>query len=148
MSLTMLGKGAAYEFRWRRWALLRDAVVHHLEAAHCGSRFPQFNSIGNALGVASIRIPAIPLLQEIEVIRTELAARSIEDLVIGEATASVLYPTGRHAAVRRMTQIELHEIAPAGDAMTLDRYFSSMLETMLQVCSHPDADGTIEVLDG
>lgn len=144
----MLGREASYEFRWRRWALLRDAVVAHLEDARPGSRFPQFATIESALGVVSIRLPAGELAKELETIRTELAKRTVDDLVMGEVTASVLYPTVRPAGPRPLTQTERHEIAPPGESTSLDQYFSSMLESMLHVCSRPDADGKIEVLDG
>lgn len=148
MSLTMLGKGASYEFRWRRWALLRDAVIAHLEHNRPGSRFPQFAAIGNALGVPSIKLAAATLATEIEAIRTQLASRTVDDLVISAATASVLYPNVKLDIPRALTKAELQQIAPFGDERTLDAYFSSMLDSMLHVSNHPESDGTIEVLDG
>ena len=144
----MLGKGASYEFRWRRWALLRDVVVEYLEAGNAGSRFPQFAAIGNALGVPSIQLPASSLAEEVEAIRRGLASRTVEDLVISGSTASVLYPNVRLEKSRPLTRSELQQIAPIGDTLTLDQYFSSMLESMLHICSSPHAGGMIEVVDG
>lgn len=144
----MLGKDASYEFRWRRWALLRDAVIAHLEDGRAGARFPQFASIGNALGVGSVHLPAAPLAEEVAEIKRALAARTIDDLVLGTSTAAVLYPTTKLEAPRPLTRTELNQIAPIGDESTLDQYFASMLDSMLHVCAHPAADGTIEVYDG
>lgn len=144
----MVGKEASYEFRWRRWALLRDVVVTHLEGKSSGSRFPGFNSIGTALGVSSIEISAPHLARELATIREELATRTLADLVIDVPTASVLYPTIRATGPRSLTRHELHQLAPAGDSETLDQYFSSMLESMLDVCASPNQEGMIEVLDG
>lgn len=144
----MLGQGASYEFRWRRWALLRDAVVAHLEGGTSGSRFPQFAAIGNALGVASVRLPGAALAAELEAIRSGFAAHTLDDLVMGVSTASVLYPNVQLEAARPLSNAERHHIAPPGESRTLDQYFSAMLESMLQVAEHPDRDGTIEVLDG
>ena len=66
MSLAMVGVNASYEFRWRRWALLRDTVATHLENTESGSRFPHFATIGQALGSGSVRIPAAPLASELQ----------------------------------------------------------------------------------
>jgi hypothetical protein len=49
MSLAMIGRGASYEFRWRRWALLRDTVAMHLEDGRSGTRYPQLARVGDAM---------------------------------------------------------------------------------------------------
>lgn len=140
----MIGNAASYEFRWRRWALLRDTVAAHGEP----TRFPHFTSIGRALGVESMKIPAAPLAAELRDIRAELTKRSIDDLMLGPITASVLYPTLKLEQPRPLSRTELAHVAPIGDAQTLDQYFASMLDSMAEVCDHPAADGTIELLDG
>ena len=148
MSLAMIGKHASYEFRWRRWALLRDVVVTHLERPSQGERFVQFESIGNALGVASAHIPAAALERELRQIRARLAEHPVSDLVLGPITARVLYPTLTLEKARPLTHGELAHVAPIGDEKTLDQYFSSMIDSMLEVCAHPNEDGTIEIHDG
>lgn len=45
MSLAMIGSKSAFEFRWRRWALLRDTVLF-LEPTP--GRFGHFHSVGDA----------------------------------------------------------------------------------------------------
>lgn len=146
MSLAMISKNASYEFRWRRWALLRDVVVTHLEGAKPGSRYEHFARIGRALGVQSVRIPAAPLAAELREIREGLAKLAIEDLVIGPITAGVLYPTVKLEEARPLTQAELAQIAPVASEKTLDQYFASMLDSMLEVCS--GEQDMIEVHDG
>jgi hypothetical protein len=49
MRQAMIGAGASFEFRWRRWALLRDTVAARLEGGEVGKKFPLLASIGNAL---------------------------------------------------------------------------------------------------
>lgn len=143
----MIGRSASYEFRWRRWALLRDVVATHLEGARAGTRYPQFASVGRALGVGSFRINAAALAEELRSIRDALAMRPLGDLVLGPLTASVLYPTLNLQTARPLTRTELSHVAPIGDEKTLDEYFSSMLDSMLDVCNHPSAEGTIEIID-
>lgn len=144
----MIGNLASYEFRWRRWALLRDVIVTHLEQAKAGSRYKHFASIGHALGKESVRIPAEALTNELREIRGKLAERSVADLVLGPVTASVLYPDVKLEAARPLTARELTHIAPIRSEETLDQYFALMLDSMLEVCARPDADGMIEVHDG
>lgn len=142
----MISKRASFEFRWRRWALLRDAVATHLESDSPGSRYPHFASIGRALGVGSMRIPAAPLATELREIREGLAKHPITDLVLGPITASILYPAAKLTESRPLTQAELAHVAPVGNERTLDGYFASMLDSMLEV-SETDQE-TIEVVDG
>ena len=144
----MLGQGASYEFRWRRWALMRDAIVAHLEGHQPGSRFPQFAAIGNALGVDAVHLPATELAAELREIRSGLAKLTVDELVLGPPTAMVLYPGVQLDTARLLTRAELAHVAPIADAKTLAEYFSTMLESMLHVCDHPADDGTIEVVDG
>jgi hypothetical protein len=141
MSLAMVGNHASYEFRWRRWALLRDTI------SATGS-YPHFASIGGALGVDSLKIPAAALAVELAQIREALRTRSVDDLMLGPITASVLYPTIKLEQSRPLSRTELAQVAPIGEGEKLDQYFASMLDSMTDVCSHPAADGTIEVLDG
>lgn len=141
----MVGKQASFEFRWRRWALLRDVVAAHLDD---GSRYRRLASIGEALGVDSLRIPAAELEKELLEIRAGLAGRSMNDLVLGPITAKVLQPTVKLDAARPLTRNELSQLAPIGTDETLDQYFASMIDSMLEVCAHPDETGMIEVHDG
>ena len=148
MSIALVGNRSSYEFRWRRWALLRDTVAAHLEDTKSGSRFPHFASISQALGVESMRIPAAPLAAELREMRAGLAKHSVEELMLGPATAGVLYPNVKLEQARPMTRNELANVAPIGAATTLEQYFASMLDSMLDVCAQPAPDGTIEVIDG
>lgn len=148
MSLAMVGTRASYEFRWRRWALLRDVVAAHLEGASTSRRYPVFASIGGAVGFVSVHVPAEALAAELREIRAQLAERPVTDLVLGPMTARVLYPRLSVQTARPLTHIELSQVAPIGDEKTLDHYFASMIDSMLEVCEHPTADGTIEIHDG
>lgn len=147
MSLAVVGSGASYEFRWRRWALLQDTVAAVLESGNPGREYPQLEALGGALARGSIRIPAKELGEEIRRIREGLKGRPIDELRIGARTAAVLYPVA-HTGYRPLSSVELMQIAPVGDARDLTEYFSSMLDSFVDVCDKPAADGTIEVLDG
>jgi hypothetical protein len=142
MSLAMVGDHASYEFRWRRWALLRDTVLEPT------GRYPHFASIGGALGMDSLKIPAAALAAELSEIREVLRTRTVEHLMLGPVTASVLYPTIKLDQPRPLSRAELTHVAPIGEDEKLDQYFASMLDSMADVCAHPAPDGTIEVLDG
>ena len=148
MSITLIGRGASYEFRWRRWALLRDTVAVNLEKGASGTFFPHFASIGDALVTSVFRVPAQELGDELTAMTHALARHSLDDLMIGRATAAVLYMGARLETPRRLTRAELVEIAPIGDARNLTEYFGSMIESMLHVCAHPAEDGTLAVIDG
>src|SRR5688572_21249173 len=141
MSLALIGQGASYEFRWRRWALLRDTLAMHVDKP-----FPRFAEIGTALA-SSCKLPADELASEIVAIRSAISHMPIAKLAIGEQTAAVLYPRSPVSA-RLLTETELSEVAPVGYSKDLGDYFSSMLDSIANVCAHPAADGTVEVLDG
>lgn len=147
MSLALIGQGASYEFRWRRWALLRDTVAAHLEDGKTGSRFPRFASIGNAL-VSPLKLPAQELRREIAAIREGLGPLPITELMLGEATAAVLYIGARVETPRPLTRTELAQIAPIGDVIKLDDYFLSMFTSIVEVCDSADDEGMVEVIDG
>lgn len=145
----MIGREASFEFRWRRWALLRDVVDAHLEPHAAGSkRHHNFAAIGGALGTSPLHLPAQALAAELREIRAALAKHPVDDLVLGPITARVLYPTLTLDHPRPLTRAELSQIAPVGDERTLDQYFASLLDSMLEVCAHALPDGTIEVHDG
>lgn len=142
----MIGQGASYEFRWRRWALLRDTVAAHLEDGKTGTRFPRFASIGDAL-LAPLKLPARELHQEIAAMRDGLGPLPITALVLGEATAAVLYIGAKMDAPRPLTRTELAQIAPIGDTIRLGDYFLSMFTSIIEVCDS-DSEGMVEVIDG
>lgn len=144
MSLALIGNDASYEFRWRRWALLRDAISAHLDPAS----FPRFLSIGDALGTGSVRIPAAELATEIDAIDAGLGDKPVEALVLGPRTAAVLYPGVVTEQPRPLTRTELSQIAPIGEERTLRDYFASMLSSIRDVCAHPFDDGNVESFDG
>jgi hypothetical protein len=147
MSLALIGKGASYEFRWRRWALLRDAVAVHLEGGTSGAAYPRFAAIGDALfGVQ--RLPAAELASELRAVRAGLEDQPVTALVIAETTAAVLYMGARIAAPRLLTASELTQVAPVGSARSLAEYFASMIDSMAEVCAAPFDDGLIDVVDG
>lgn len=145
MSLAAIGSGASYEFRWRSWALLRDALAEYLDGP---ARFPSFFAIGDALVAGRIHLEAAKLGNEIEHIRAGLVGRTLDDLVLGTRTASILHLgiTPKHS--RPLTRIEVANIRHPGDAEELTEYFATMLDSFARVCSHPNQDGTIEVIDG
>lgn len=145
MSLAMIGRKSAFEFRWRRWALLRDTVMS-LETAV--GRFPHLYSIGDALAHGSLRVSAAALGEEVRTAMTLMAGRTLDDLAISPSTAAVLYLGTKLDAPRALTAHERNQIAPPGCATDLAEYFRSMCESMLDVCSHPLDDGHIEILDG
>lgn len=147
MSLALVGSGPSYEFRWRRWALLRDTLASNFENGIAGTRFPSLLAIGTALGAGSVRISATDLASEIVKIRELLRGCAPDALRISQQTSTVLY---QHAAAeaRHLTANELMQIAPVGDARDLEEYFSSMLDSFADVCAAPDSDGTVEAIDG
>jgi hypothetical protein len=146
MSLAAIGSGASYEFRWRSWALLRDAIVALLDGGEAS--FPCFASIGDAIVSGRTVLAAEPLAAELARLRTQLANRPLEDLVIGPRTAAVLYWGATAKTRRRLTRSELEGIRPIGDSKDLADYFATMLDSLEHVCRHPDSGGTIEIVDG
>ena len=147
MSLALIGRGASYEFRWRRWALLRDTVAMHLEDGRTGSRYPHLAQLGDAI-VEPRRIDASALATEAAEVREKLGGMPIEKLAIGEATAAVLYHGAHIAAPRLLNDTELAQVAPVGTAADLREYFQSMIDSIADVCRHPHEDGKLEVIDG
>jgi hypothetical protein len=141
----MIGNQAAFEFRWRRWGLLRDTVMSLEPAA---GRFPHLYSIGDALAHGSLRVSAAALGEEVRTVMTLLAGRTLDDLAISPSTAAVLYFGTRLDAPRTLTANERNQIAPPGSAADLAEYFRSICESMLEVCRHPLDDGHVEILDG
>ena len=145
MSLAMIGNQAAFEFRWRRWALLRDTVMS-LEPGV--GRFPHLYSIGDALAHGSLRVSAAALGEEVRTAMTLMAGRTLDDLAISPSTAAVLYLGTALDGPRTLTAHERNQIAPPGCASDLAEYFRSLCESMLEVCRHPLDDGQLEILDG
>lgn len=145
MSLALIGEHAAYEFRWRRWALLRDTVMSLEPAA---GRFPTFYALGDALSTGSMRVPAAALGEEVRTVMSLLAGHTLDDLAISPSTAAVLYVGTKIDQPRPLTAHERNQIAPPGSTSDLAEYFRSMCESMLDVCAHPLADGHVEILDG
>jgi hypothetical protein len=148
MSLAAVGDGASYEFRWLRWVLLRDTVSARCEDGLTGSRYPRFASIGDALVVSPVRIPADQLAKEIAEIQHALTALPIDALVLGPSTAATLYLGVQFTEPRHLTRAELAQIAPPGSAKDLGEYFSSLCDALLHVCAHPGEHGMIQIIDG
>lgn len=147
MSLALIGDGASYEFRWRRWALLRDTVSLALEAGARGTKFPRIAML-DELAHGPRRVDARELATEVEQLRRALAAIPVAVLAISPATAAVLYLGAKFDGPRLLTSAERAQISPAGDANNLADYFESLLDGFDHVCRHPHADASIEVLDG
>jgi hypothetical protein len=145
MSLAAIGSGASYEFRWRSWALLRDALAEYLDG---NERFPSFFAIGDALVAGRIHLVAAALGSEIEQIRSGLVGKTLDDLVLGPKTASILHGGRLPKTSRPLTRIEVSNIRHPGGAEELTEYFATMLDSFARVCAHPNQDGTIEFVDG
>lgn len=145
MSLALIGNGASYEFRWRRWSLLRDTI--ELVAPELVAGSPGFYSIGNGL-MESFRLSAKSLAAEIAAIMAAFEGAPLEQLAISPATASVIYLGAKLEGTRPLTPLERNQIAPPGTAKDLAEYFASMLESMARVCERPQDDGCVEVVDG
>ncbi|MGE0399835.1 MAG: hypothetical protein AB7T06_24180 [Kofleriaceae bacterium] len=144
MSIAVVGDNASYEFRWRRWAMLRDVVKAHLDRD--GHRFVHFVSIERALW-SPLRIVAKRLGEEVGEMRRLLADRPIDLLVLGPETAAVIYPGAVLAEPRPLTTKELTSVAPIAEP-TLGGYFASMIDSIEDVCKHPFSDACVEVIDG
>lgn len=144
MSLAAIGNGAAYEFRWRSWAMLRDVLVANLDEAS----LPAFTSIGDALVAGAWAIDAGALLDELDRIRAWLAGKGLDELVLGPRTSAVLHGGVKPTMRRRLTATEIERIRPTGGSTDLADYFATMLDSLAAVCAKPRADGTIEIVDG
>ena len=144
MSLTLIGQGASYEFRWRTWALLRDVVVANLDEASIEA----FASLGDALVNGSLRINAQALAADIATVREWLVDKPFEALVIGPRTSAIVHMTSMANTRRPMSRREIENIRPIADSKDLAEYFAVMLDSFARVCGKPHADGTIEVIDG
>lgn len=142
MSLALLGRNASYEFRWRRWALLRDTVEEVL-----GPSFPTLVSFGQALTRGPQRLHAANLANEVGEIHRKFSDISVNKLMLGPQTAAVLYPRIVLSHARPLTDHELEEVAPIGTAKTLSEYFASTCHSIAYVCTNPFIDGTVELVD-
>ena len=149
MSLAMMAGGAAYEFRWRRWALLRDCVVHHLEGGAPASRFPLLVSIGRALGEGGLKLDPALLAAELRKIQGEFAAHKVTAMMLGPETPSVLYLGARGSeAGRVMTESERREISATDDNMSLAAFFEVFFSNALAVCQRAaELGAAVEVVD-
>ncbi len=145
----MTGGGAAYEFRWRRWALLRDCVVHHLEDDQPGSRFPLFFLIGSALGGRSLMLSPGPLASELRQIQEGMRGLGVEALMLGPETASVLYPSIRGvSAPRPLSEAERRDAGVADSSSSLADHFGVFFSSALEVCQRAEeALLQVEVID-
>jgi hypothetical protein len=142
MSLALLGRNASYEFRWRRWALLRDTVE-----AVLGTGFPTLASFGEVLTRGPRRLAASALATEVTEIHARFTDLPVSNLMLGPQTAAVLYPRITLARARPLTELELEEVAPVGNAKTLGDYFASTCQSIAYVCENPFIDGTVELVD-
>ena len=81
-------------------------------------------------------------------IREWLVGRPFDDLVLGPRTSQLLHFTDMATKRRSLTVSEIESIRPMSSSQDLAEYFSTMLDSFARVCAHPNADGTIEVIDG
>ncbi len=142
MSLALLGRNASYEFRWRRWALLRDTVE-----ALLGPGYPILLSFGEVLTRGPRRLQALVLSNEVLEVHRRLCDQPCDRLMLGPQTAAVLYPRMTLARARPLTDLELEEVTPIGTATTLGDYFASTCHSTAYVCANPFVDGTIELVE-
>jgi hypothetical protein len=108
---------------------------------------PQLYAIGNGL-VKPVRLHAGGLALDVEAVRRILRGKTIDLLAISPSTAAVLYMGAKLAEPRPLTEVERSHIAPARDGADLADYFSSLLDSIYDVCGHPFDDGCVEVIDG
>jgi hypothetical protein len=144
MSLTALGDGASYEFRWRTWALLRDVLVANLDEA----TLPTFCSLGDAMVDSPMHVDAAALASEIAQIRAWLVDKPFEMLVIGPRTSVLVHMTNMATTRRPLSWVEIDRIRPIGASKDLAEYFALMLDSFERVCAHPQPGGMIELIDG
>ncbi|HTL38290.1 MAG TPA: hypothetical protein VL326_34405 [Kofleriaceae bacterium] len=144
MSLAVIGVEASYEFRWRTWALLRDVIVANLDEATVET----FASLGDALVNGSMRVDAKALAADIALIREWLVGKPFEALVIGPRTSAIVHMTSMANTRRPLSRREIENIRPIADSKDLAEYFAVMLDSLERVSGKPQADGTIEVIDG
>ena len=142
MSLALIGKGSSFEFRWRRWALLRDTAMNLSTTPR-----PCLYAIGDGL-LKPVRFHAGGLAQDVEAVRRMLRGKSVDLLAIAPATAAVLYMGARLSEPRPLTPVERSQVAPAREGSDLADYFASLLDSIYEVCGHPFDDGCVEVIDG
>lgn len=145
----MIGDGASYEFRWRRWALLRDFIQAALDRGADEPKYPRFCELGRALVEPVATFPAQALAAELAALKLALVNHTVEDLVIGPQTAATIYlGKGPFPGARKLTHVELAAIGGPGSTTNLAEYFDSMVDSMATVCAHPFATGLVEVMDG
>ncbi len=144
MSLALIGKGAAYEFRWRTWAMLRDVIHEHLDQAS----YATLCAMGDAMVYGKVAIRAARLADELARLREALHGRPFSDLVVGPRTAALLHLAPPPKDARPLTPSEIEAIRPVAGSFDLAEYFATMIDSMARVCTHPDDDGMLELVDG
>ena len=90
MSLSFVGPGGSFETPWIRYAILRDNVIHHLDAKCPSLRFVCLYTMAAALGGSRVAVNARQLSEETSVIMKELSPIPSSHLAISARTQAVL----------------------------------------------------------
>ncbi len=150
MSLIFSGRSGSLEERWITYALLRDAVQHHLEGGRPSSRFAVLHSVTRALGNPTISVSAQGLHQELEVARTELLSRPISDLALSERTraaTTLVWSPDLADATALVKDLGSELPLLSGNPHTLGDVFGHFVESLLEITSGAGPEEKIEIHD-
>lgn len=151
MSFAFTTPKGAFEQRWIIYAMLRDAVQHHLEGGQPSPEFANLHAIAQALGGSSVVVSATALHDELQRAKRALCHLPADQLAISMRTRSLLslqWPPPD----RRATSLVKEEGAGVpflgqASAKTLDEVFGHLIDGLLQITKECGPDDKMQVLD-
>lgn len=131
------------------YALLRDAVQHHLEGGKPSGSFANVHRIAEALGGHSVSLSATALHDELSRAHG-LLVRPVADLAISTRTQAVVshaWPPPSEPGTQLVTGIGQPLAMLSGREKTLDDVFGPLVDDLLQLTSGASGTATIVVHD-
>lgn len=150
MSLLFVSRKGSTEVRWITYALLRDAVQHHLEGGRPGPGFEVLHSVTRALGGSSVRLSATGLLGELRQVQA-LLDRPIAELALSsttQAAISLQWPLPPEPSTRLVQDPAAEIPLLSGDPRTLRDVFGDFVDSLVQLLDGAAPDEILEVSDG
>lgn len=150
MSFSFVGPAGSAEHRWIAYALLRDAVQHHIEGGKPTPEHAELHRVAEALGGKSIEIPAGRLRAQVQRAKQVLAEKSVAELAVSARTRSVLLyewppPADRQTWLLSECGVSLPVLT--GHEKTLDDVVGALLDDLLRITEGASDTDVVHVFD-
>ncbi len=148
MSISFLSRAGAFEAPWIQYALLRDNVLHHIDAGQMTPRFQELYRIGECLGGATVKVSAVRLREQVQQAQL-LCQLPIEKLAVSARTKAVIsmdveLPIGPPT---RIIGIGLNMPWIAEERNTLGDVFGQIVRKLLQITEGTTESDLVEIVD-